>query len=585
MGRKLTSYEKSSREREKERERQARAEAVEHRRKEERETKKDQLDLRIKNSERIVKKWEELYQNINNLPKKAYELYNSKSNILDFIRPLNQCKILEFKRSIRFIELTSKYEANSFIESEKLKELRELSELTIYEYSEKFKKRYIPFLDFILQVKKSYSKYIENANRRLEEKTIQEQDRKMKFYFFLENYNNLFKSDIEKFKNDFDNKEDDIRNKYESYISKKIPIVERSKEIIKWIRDNPFDLDSLVYMQIILGIFPIKYQLEFNASIDEDDLGLTEMIRGAKSKKERDELNEYTIELSRIIKSNRYIKSDPSRLKVGIRSHMSKRYEIFIELEKDHFPLHDIQLVMLKERHSERPLTKKHIEDIDKNYFSGLVLSYAYFMFKFTSIDIVDIFLLHKLPDASTGNEIFQLKSGHRAVRNNIKNIKFEHIIPSEAIKNFEMIEMPKDFENIFWCKKFYKNKYTIDNDVLNYILSNSDVDYLREFSEKGKFICQLSNELRDLEKQLSELIIDKEDFIYNSMHHNNDSIIQPEKLDLIFEQAQNKELKDAYNKWKTDSDRMVNTAREMLKKNGKDPKVLDEIAKKYRNF
>lgn len=57
------------------------------------------------------------------------------------------------------------------------------------------------------------------------------------------------------------------------------------------------------------------------------------------------------------------------------------------------------------------------------------------------------------------------------------------------------------------------------------------------------------------------------------------------DKLDKVFAQSGNRDLQRAYDVWKRDSDRMVQTARDMVKKAGKDTAPIDVIIAKYRNF
>jgi predicted nucleic acid-binding Zn-ribbon protein len=57
------------------------------------------------------------------------------------------------------------------------------------------------------------------------------------------------------------------------------------------------------------------------------------------------------------------------------------------------------------------------------------------------------------------------------------------------------------------------------------------------------------------------------------------------DKLDRVFAQSDNRDLQRAYGAWKRDSDRMVQSARDMVKKAGKDTAPIDAIIAKYRNF
>jgi hypothetical protein len=57
------------------------------------------------------------------------------------------------------------------------------------------------------------------------------------------------------------------------------------------------------------------------------------------------------------------------------------------------------------------------------------------------------------------------------------------------------------------------------------------------------------------------------------------------DKLDKVFAQTDNEDLKRAYFAWKRDSDRMLQSAKDMVKKAGKDTAPIDAIIDKYRNF
>lgn len=57
------------------------------------------------------------------------------------------------------------------------------------------------------------------------------------------------------------------------------------------------------------------------------------------------------------------------------------------------------------------------------------------------------------------------------------------------------------------------------------------------------------------------------------------------DKLDKVFAKTDNPDLQRAYNSWKRDSDRMVQSARDIVKKAGKDTAPIDAVIAKYRNF
>jgi hypothetical protein len=57
------------------------------------------------------------------------------------------------------------------------------------------------------------------------------------------------------------------------------------------------------------------------------------------------------------------------------------------------------------------------------------------------------------------------------------------------------------------------------------------------------------------------------------------------DKLDRVFANTGNDDLQRAYLAWKRDSDRMIQTAKDMVKKAGKDTAPIDAIIDKYRNF
>jgi hypothetical protein len=74
---------------------------------------------------------------------------------------------------------------------------------------------------------------------------------------------------------------------------------------------------------------------------------------------------------------------------------------------------------------------------------------------------------------------------------------------------------------------------------------------------------------------------------------HENNSITSvkatkldnEETLDKFFAKSGDIDLQNAYAAWKKDSDRMVQSAREMVKKSGKDTSAIDAVIKKYQNF
>jgi len=53
-------------------------------------------------------------------------------------------------------------------------------------------------------------------------------------------------------------------------------------------------------------------------------------------------------------------------------------------------------------------------------------------------------------------------------------------------------------------------------------------------------------------------------------------------ELDKAFAKTNNPELQKAYNAWKTDSNNMLISTRELLKRAGKDTSKIDAIIKKY---
>ena len=57
------------------------------------------------------------------------------------------------------------------------------------------------------------------------------------------------------------------------------------------------------------------------------------------------------------------------------------------------------------------------------------------------------------------------------------------------------------------------------------------------------------------------------------------------DKLDKVFAQSGNRDLQRVYSAWKRDSDRMLQTAKDMVRKAGKDTAPIDAVIDKYRNF
>lgn len=59
----------------------------------------------------------------------------------------------------------------------------------------------------------------------------------------------------------------------------------------------------------------------------------------------------------------------------------------------------------------------------------------------------------------------------------------------------------------------------------------------------------------------------------------------EEDKLDKVFAQSGNRDLQRAYGAWKRSSDQMLQTAKDMVKKAGKDTAPIDAVINKYRNF
>ena len=59
----------------------------------------------------------------------------------------------------------------------------------------------------------------------------------------------------------------------------------------------------------------------------------------------------------------------------------------------------------------------------------------------------------------------------------------------------------------------------------------------------------------------------------------------EEDKLDKVFANTDNPDLQRAYFAWKRDSDRMLQSAKDMVRKAGKDTAPIDAIIDKYRNF
>jgi hypothetical protein len=472
MGKKLTSWEKASRERELERDREKRATVVERNRVAYRNAKQSELNEKIESSKERVEAWESLYGNIINLPKRTYELLKSQSGLFENLGKNIPVKLPAFTRKIEIIPIENNYNLKSYKSSKSVNALHSEIKLSIEEYSKKYNKLYISWLDFIFKTKQSYKSYISNAETELEKVIAEDEKRKTAFIDLLKEYEQLIEIENQQFKLKVENEEEIIKEDYKTFSLELGKIIENKSANLKRIKTDFSDLEKPIFYQVLLGLLPIDFDL----------------------------------------KPQKYLTNNPSKFKIGISRVTQSEASIYIQLASESFPLDDIQLVMLKERHSEKTLTKAQVKEVEQNYYSGLLLSYAYYMFKYTEIEALQLRVVVKMPDPATGNNILKLIQGVKILKTEFEKINISKIIPCEAVKNFSNLNYIFSEDLIYWSGSHYSNFYSIEKDILEALLSDDEIEIPEDFKGLKKIKTSKSEELESLEYNLSKLVINKKD-------------------------------------------------------------------------
>ena len=262
MGKKLTSWEKASRERELEREKEKRAIAVERKRVAYRKAKQSELKEQIESSKEKVEAWESLYNNIINLPKRAYDILKNQSSIFENLGKNIPNKVPAFSRKIEIIPIENSYTIQSFKSSSKINKLIVETNFTIEEYSKKYNKLYITWLDFIFKTKKAYQDHLSNKEVELEKEKREEEKRKSDFINLLNEFEKLVTTENQEFKILVEKEEKVIKEDFEVYSQELNKIIESKNSKVKEVKNDFSDLKKPIFYQILLGLFPIDFDLK-----------------------------------------------------------------------------------------------------------------------------------------------------------------------------------------------------------------------------------------------------------------------------------------------------------------------------------
>jgi hypothetical protein len=248
---------------------------------------------------------------------------------------------------------------------------------------------------------------------------------------------------------------------------------------VKEVKNDFSDLKKPVFYQILLGLFPIDFDL----------------------------------------KPQKYLTNNPSKLKIGLSNITESEVALYIQVPQESIPINDIQLVMLKERYSEKPLTKAQIKEIELNYYSGLILSYAYYMFKFTDVENLQLRVVKNMPDPATGKNILNLVQGIKVSKFEFEKINISRVVPFEAVKNFSNLNSISSQDVIYWSRLFYNKFYTIEKDILDALISDDEIEFSEDFKGLKRIQTPMSKDLHDLKYKLSKYTNnskDKDDFTMN---------------------------------------------------------------------
>jgi hypothetical protein len=477
MGKKLTSWEKAARERELEREREKRANVVERKRVAYRKAKQSELKEQIESSKERVEAWETLYENIINLPKRTFEVFKNKSTLFENLGKNIPTKVPAFTRTIEIIPIENVYNIKSFKSSNNINILKSETKLTIEEYANKYNKLYISWLDFIFKTKQSFNNHILNKEAELEKEITQDEKKKAEFINFLNEYKKLIDLENHEFKLTVDKDEKVIKEDYESFSLELGKIIENKITNLKLIKKEFSDFEKPVFYQVLLRLLPIDFDL----------------------------------------KPQKYLTNNPSKLKVGISKVTQSEASIYIQITQESFPIDDIQLVMLKERHSEKPLTKIQVKEIEQNYYSGLLLSYSYYIFKYTELENLQVRVVKNMPDPATGNNILNLIQGIKTSKSEFEKINISKIIPFEAMKKLSNLSYLPSEEVIYWSGRSYFNFYSIEKDVMDALLSDDEIDFPEDFKGVKKIKTPMSEKLQALAYKLSKYVSIKNDAEHSS--------------------------------------------------------------------
>ena len=448
MGRKLEDWERSKRDRNQEYERQERSLATEERRLSARLKKEESFQANYSRSKQIVKDWEDLYYAITNLQVSASHNLKSYDSIFEWISELVPNKIPLFKRKIKVVS-QSEFTSKTFFPHESLKKAKNEVEYSINDYCKVFGKTYIPFLDFLFSgIKESHKNFIEERRNfiSIEEKRKNEYLKLLKDYEVKEHKHILRLKDEELI----------IKKNYEDFANNLKIKIQETGEVIKKLKIDFTDITQPLFYHILLSKLPLDFSIENEDgvnSLDDDDL-----------------------------KWN--LKSDILGVGLGILKSKTDPINVYIILPEDHFPIKDKQLVLLKETHSERPLTIKQKEEIESNFYPSLAISYSHYFFKFSIQSKVNIHLLLNGVDPGTGQKTNLFYKGYQFDRETFESLNLEAIVPSESVKKFKTIKnSPED--TIIWShntdtKPKYKDK------VIEFLYSNP-VIIPNEYSEIGE--------------------------------------------------------------------------------------------------
>jgi len=448
MGKKLTSWEKRERKEEKEREAALSREKTATRRQKEREEKEKLLKSKIQDSQSIINNYDKFYFDINNLHLISYNLVKGK-DIKKIVKNSLPLGLIPAFPGLNVQPIVFLFDKRNFLDDPKLKDLKSNSKLSINQYAKAYKLTYISFLDFLFGVKNKYQSFKGRTLSEIKKIEAQDVERKTEFEEVLNDYKKVVEDSNAKKINLIETEYDKLQEQYNDKIEEIHFRNEELKIELNSISKDFMELRSPIVHEILFKLLPIDFNLGHE----------------------------------------NYLKSNPSKYPIGIGKIDKQTINFYIEIPDDYFPVEDKAIVMLKDGHKEKNLTKAQINEIKGNYVPSLILSYSYLLFSLSKAEEINVFVISKMVDPSTGHKKLAGVDSRLIEKTILDQLNFTKIQAGKAIGNFKKINLDEyiNDDKIYWSN----NRKPKEFDSKEYLNDISLYSIPVESNKKGKAITK----------------------------------------------------------------------------------------------